>query len=280
MMPDGFTPHGEPTGGPWPERAPTLPALREDAHGVQNYTGPDLRLTLITQLSDPATPIEIRKQILDMMLQLEDRHARIQFNRAVAELQPKLPVIRKNGLIQYKPGTKPTKYSKWDDVYKACMPVLAEHGFSCGFSSELQGGNALKVTMTVKHVGGGEDTGSLTVPWLDTGGSKSPAQAAASSYTLAERHVFIKYWNILTEDVDDDGSGKGVPERITEAQLLKLEDIIAECENREPGKFTLRFKRWLKEEFHTEVLSELFQGEQYEAVMGKLREKMASLGVK
>ncbi len=92
--------------------------------------------------------------------------------------------------------------------------------------------------------------------------------------------MFVKYWNILTEDADDDGSGKGVPDRITEEQSRKISDIIAECENREPGKFTARFMRWLKEEFKVNSLSELFQGEQFDAVIAKLREKMASLGVK
>lgn len=256
-----------------------LPSVREEQAVAAPITV-DLRGTLLTQLADPATPIEIRKQILDMMERLEDRHQKMLFNQALDEVQSKLPVIRKNGLINYKPGTKAAPFAKWDDIHKACVPILAAHGFTCSFSSELQGGNALKVTMRVKHISGGEDSGSLTVPWLDSSGSKSPAQSAASSFTLAERHVFVKYWNILTEDADDDGSGKGVPDRITEEQGMKLSDMIAECENREPGKFTPRFMRWLKEEFKAEKLGELFQGEQYEAVMAKLREKLSALGAK
>lgn len=240
----------------------------------------DLRGTLLSQLADPATPIEIRKQILDMMERLEDRHQKMIFNRALDEVHPLLPVIKKNGLIHYKPGTKPAPFAKWDDIHKACMGLLSEHGFTCSFTSELQGGNALKVTMRVKHVSGGDDSGSLTVPWLDSGGSKSPAQSAASSFTLAERHVFVKYWNILTEDADDDGSGKGTPDRITDEQLAQIQDCIQECENREPGKFRPRFNRWLKEEFKTDVLGDLFQGSQCEAVMAKLREKLAALGAK
>lgn len=258
----------------------TLPVVRDGQPVAQAAPVIDLRGTLLTQLADPATPIEIRKQILDMMERLEDRHQKMLFNQALDEVQSKLPVIRKNGLINYKPGTKPAPFAKWDDIHRACMPLLSKYGFTCSFSSELQGGNALKVTMRVKHISGGEDSGSLTVPWLDSGGSKSPAQSAASSFTLAERHVFVKYWNILTEDVDDDGSGKGMPDRITEEQSMKLSDMIAECENREPGKFTPRFMRWLKEEFKVGALGELFQGEQYDAVAGKLREKLAALGGK
>ena len=258
----------------------TVPMIREDQAVAQTQPTIDLRGTLLTQLADPATPIEIRKQILDMMERLEDRHQKMLFNQALDEVQSNLPVIRKNGLINYKPGTKGAPFAKWDDIHRACMPILAEHGFTCSFTSELQGGNALKVTMRVKHVSGGEDSGSLTVPWLDSGGSKSPAQSAASSFTLAERHVFVKYWNILTEDADDDGSGKGVPDRLTDEQLTTLQDCIQEYENREPEKFRPRFNRWLMEEFKTQVLGELFQGQQYESVLAKLREKLAALGAK
>ena len=77
--------------------------------------------------------------------------------------------------------------------------------------------------------------------------SKSPAQAAASSFSIAQRHAFVKYFNILTEDKDDDGTGKGVPDKITEDQALKIQDICAACEEKEPG-FTGRFRKWMKTE--------------------------------
>lgn len=258
---------------------PNLPSLRQGQHGVQPYTGPDLRVTLLAQLSDPATPMEIRKDILAMMERLEDRHAKMLFDQARAELRPHLPVIKKNGLISYGAGKGSSPFAKWDDIHRACMPLLDQFGFSCTFSSDLLGTNALKVTMTVKHTSGHEDHGSLVVPWLDQGGSKSPAQAAASSFTIAQRHVFVKYFNILTEDQDDDGSGKGVAERITEEQGHRIEDILAECDNRKPGT-SAKFIQWIKAEMHTDNIAELFQGPQLDSVMSMLRQKMASLGVK
>jgi len=201
----------------------------------------------------------------------------------MAELQPKLPKIAKNGLIVRPPSERSkgssTPFAKWDDIYRACMPLLAEHGFTTKFSSELQGGSALVVTMTVRHVAGHKDYGSLTVPWQDSGGSKSPAQAAASSFTLAERHVFVKYFNILTQDRDDDGTGKGVPDLIIEEQTMKVEDVVAACAERDP-KFPAAFLKWLKAEFGADGVRALFQGDQLDAVMGKLKEKQAALGVR
>lgn len=229
--------------------------------------------------SDPAVDPARLRELLEIGERLEARSAKDQFIRAMADLQPKMPLIRKNGLIQYKAGSKPAPFAKWDDIHKACMPLLAEHGFSCSFESDLMGGNALKVTMKVKHVAGHEDSGSLVVPWLDTGGSKSPAQAAASSFTLAQRHVFVKYFNILTEDADDDGSGRGVPDRITETQARLIDDMVAACEEREKG-MGVRFHKWMKAELGAENVTELFQGEQLQSVLSKLKSKMESLGIR
>lgn len=260
-----------------------LPALKEDDHGVQPYTGQpqpgDLLRAVLREVGNPNTDPARLREFLEIGERLEARAAKEKFNQAMAEMQPKLPVIRKNGLISYGVGKGSTPFAKWDDIHRACMPILTEHGFSCSFSSELQGTNALKVTMIVKHVAGGEDSGSLTVPWLDTGGSKSPAQAAASSFSLAERHVFVKYFNILTEGKDDDGSGKGTVERISEEQAQRIADILQECEGREAG-VTARFTKWMKAEKHTEVIAELFQGEQYDSVMAFLRTKMQKLGIR
>ena len=180
------------------------------------------------------TPGELQ-QLLEIGIQLEARDAKMQFNRAMQAMRPELPVIQKNGTIIYpgKDGRQGgrTKFAKWDDIHRACMPILDRFGFSISFSSELQGSNALRVAIRVKHTAGHEEEGALTVPWLDTGGAKTPAQAAASSETLAQRHAFCKYFNILTVDQDTDGTG-AAPDRITEAQALKIEDIVTECDNR------------------------------------------------
>lgn len=251
-----------------------LPTKREDnALQQQPEARPgDLLRAVLREVANPNVDPARLREFLEIGERLEARAAKEAFALARRELQPKLPAIRKNGLISYGVGKGSTPFAKWDDIYRACMPLLTEHGFTCSFSSELQAANALKVTMTVKHTGGAEDTGSLTVPWLDTGGSKSPAQAAASSFSVAERHVFVKYWNILTEDRDDDGSGQGVPERITEEQGQRIEDQVQEFTNRDPN-FRRRFMARLKAELHVDSIGQLCQGQQYDTVAKWLREK-------
>lgn len=247
---------------------------------VEQHREPQSLLeAVMREVSNPNTDPARLREFLEIGERLEARQAKAQFVSAMADLRPQLPIIKKNGLIKYGAGKGSSPFAKWDDIYKACMPLLDEHGFSCSFDSELQGGNALKVTMTVRHIAGHQETGSLIVPWLDNGGSKSPAQAAASSFTIAQRHTFVKYFNILTEDRDDDGTGKGVPDKITEAQAIKIDEICESCEEREAG-FIGRFRKWVKAELRADKTSDLFQGEQFDLVMAKLREKMTALGVR
>lgn len=243
------------------------------------------QLTISEERSAPANMLQAVMQAvrdpnvdpakLDALLiigeRLEAKQAKTEFNRAMLAMQPELPKIAKNGTIIYKTGTKGTKFAKWDDIYKACMPLLTEHGFSVSFDSE-HSGNALKVIVRIKHSAGHEESSSLTVPWLDTGGSKSPAQQAASSYTLAQRHAFCKAFNVLTEDQDDDGTGKGVPDRITEEHVMKIEDLVQEFTNRDQN-FRRRFLARLKAEMQADAVADLFQGEQLETVMGWLTER-------
>lgn len=239
---------------------------------------------VMREVHNPSIDPARLKEFLEIGERLEARQAKQEFSAAMAALQPQLPFIKKNGLIVRPPserskhGSK-SPFAKWDDIHRACMPLLAEHGFSVSFASELQGGNALRVTMTVKHVGGHSETGSLVLPWLDTGGSKSPGHQAISSFTLAQRHVFIKYFNILTEDQDTDGSTAKTPDLVTEDQARRIEDMCAACEEKEPG-MTARFGKWLKAEMHVDGVRELFQGEQLDAVQKMLATKMGRLKIK
>ena len=253
-------------------------ALR-DSGAITTAEQPQNMLAAVLQaVRDPAIDPARLKEFLEIGERLEARQAARIFADAMIRLQRDLPTISKNGTIIYGEKKGSAKFARWDDIHRACKSLLAEHGFSVSFSSELQGTNALRVTMTVTHSGGHIDQGSMVVPWLDTGGSKSPAQQAVSSETLAQRHVFVKYFNILTSDQDDDGSGRGVPERITETQAMRIADILQECERHDAG-MTARFRKWLTAEMGTANESELFQGEQLNTVMTFLRVRMEKLGI-
>lgn len=228
--------------------------------------------------SDPSIDPARLKEFLQIGRELEADQARKEYNKAWAQMQPKLPVITKNGLIEYKPGTRPTQFAKWDDIHPACMPILQEFGFAVSFDSKNED-NKLTVIVKITHSSGHQECPQFTVPWLDSGGAKSPAQQAASAFTVAQRHAFCKAFNILTVGQDGNGSGRGQTEQITEDQARVLDDVIDACQQKESG-FAARFAKWLKAELRADSIRDLFQGSQYDAVQQKLREKMAALGIR
>jgi len=240
---------------------------------------PTMLEAVMNAVRDPNMDPARLREFLAIGRELEADRAKADYNAAWAQLQAVLPTIRKNGLIEYKAGTgKGSPYAKWDDIHRACMPLLREHGFAVSFDSE-EANAKLTVIVIITHVAGHEERRRFTVPWQDTGGSKSPAQASASARTLAQRHAFCGAFNILTTDQDDDGSGRGVPDKITFEQSVKIDEIITACTEKEPA-FRLRFEKWLKSEFQVNRPTDLFQGAQLEAVMDKLQEKQEALGIR
>lgn len=263
-----------------------LPALRDEQQ-VQNYAGPDLRVTLLTQLSDPATPMEIRKDILAMMERLETRYAEQQYVTAFYEAKKQLDgfKIRKRGEIIYpaKEGKSRSvvKFAKYDDIADVIKPILHECGLTAAYTYEYTTAPPKIIcVMRLTHISGHrEEFRSVPMPMVDTGGGKNDVQGAGSVGSYGRRYVVCPAFDIVTEDEDDDGSGKGVSERITEEQAHRIEDILSECDNRKPGT-SAKFIQWIKAEMRTDNIAELFQGLQFDSVMSMLRQKMASLGVK
>lgn len=237
---------------------------------------------VLRAVSDPTIdPARLRefiaagKELELIQLQRDDREAKKQYNMAWAALMPKMPTIAKNGLIVYKPGTRPQPFAKWDDIHPACMPLLYEHGFAVSFDS-LTTDNKLQVILVITHTGGHEERRTFALPAQDTGGAKSPGQAAASSFTLGQRHCFCKAFNVLTRGQDDDGSGQGEAEHITWEDTQKIRDIVEGCNERDQ-KFAVNFQKWLKAEFGVDKVDHLFQGAQSKAVFAKLSEKQRLL---
>ncbi len=242
---------------------------------------------VMREVSNPATDparlrefLEIGERLEALQLQRDARDAEKSYNRDFAALQKVLPVITKRGLIEYKPGTRPSPFAKWDDIHRACMPLLEEHGFAVSFSQpEDQQDGKCTVVVKITHRDGHAEKPRFTVPWLDQGGSKSPAQAASSAFTLCTRHAFCKAFNILTVEQDNDGSGKDPVAQITEEQAMKLDDLVQACENIEKGAMA-RWAKWIKSEFGIDSHWKLMQGTQHKQAVDRVTAKLRDLGTK
>src|SRR4030095_1151558 len=103
------------------------------------------------------------ERLMAMKERFDADQAKRAFTEAMNRVQPRLPSIKKNGAIEIKAGGR-LAYARYQDIHAAVKPPLVEEGFTVSYSSEVAAPGLLKVTVTVKHVQGHSDTGSVFLP--------------------------------------------------------------------------------------------------------------------
>lgn len=177
--------------------------------------------------SDPNVDAAKMERLWQLHERIQAQQAAVAFAAALAEMQPKMPVITQRGEILNRDGKVQSKYAKWEDINDAIKPILAEHGFSLMFRPGNEG-DKVKVTGILKHRAGHFEEATFTLP-PDTSGSKNLVQAAASSISYCKRYVAVGLLNITSRGEDDDGkkAGGSAP-TLTEKQVADLKAVITE----------------------------------------------------
>ena len=175
----------------------TMGEIVEDEGGVQDEQ-PNLPALIASAVSNPNIDADKLDKLLDINIKMMDRQAEIEFNQAMARLQPTLPEIEK--------ATKGhnNKYAKYEHIERIIRPLYTAQGFSMSFTSKLEG-DVETYFGTLSHSGGHSITGQLTLP-PDTSGSKNAIQAKGSTISYARRYILCMLLNIVTIDEDDDGA--------------------------------------------------------------------------
>lgn len=161
--------------------------------------------------ADPSIDVAKIKAILDMVLEMRAREAEASFNKALAKLQPELPVIKKNGRIEIldktsKAVVQSTKFAKWEDIHAAIMPILNKNGFALSFRPGVEDGTGKIVTTGIlRHKDGHREEAAITLPH-DSSGSKNAVQAVGSTLSYGQRYSAKLLLNFRTEGDDDDGA--------------------------------------------------------------------------
>lgn len=180
---------------------------------------------------DPRVDIDKMERLLAMQERVMERNARVAFTVALAEMQPKLPVITEKGRIEVpakdgKTGHS-TPYAKWEDINDAIRPLLSQYGFSLTFRTGVATDGKITVTGILSHREGHHEETTVTLTH-DSSGSKNAVQAVGSSYSYGKRYAAFALLNITTRGEDDDGRMAGA-DWITEDQvgdLLALMDDV------------------------------------------------------
>ena len=237
-------------------RVDPSPVAQQDAHDAS------LLSVIARAAADPNVDIDKLERLLEMQERVLARNARAAYYSALAELQPKLPVIAENGAISTDRGkTVQSTYALWEDVNEAIRPMLAEYGFSLTFKvSRTQ--DQIITTGILSHREGHSEETELSLP-TDTSGSKNAVQAVGSSTSYGKRYTAFALLNITSRGEDDDGQKGGRPEPVDDVRHKLLNDLADAV-----GADKIKFCQHLK----IASLKEL-PADRYDYALNRLREK-------
>lgn len=193
-----------------------VPAVQTEAAGL---------LAVISQAAaNPQMDVTKLERLMDLYERVNNREAKRDYDQALAEMQPNLPVIRERGKIQIGSNeAKAQKYALWEDINEAIKPVLAQHGFAISFRvGHVE--NKISVTGILSHRGGHREETTMLLP-IDNSGSKNAVQAVGSSASYGKRYTAGALLNLTSTGEDDDGKAAGDGGKISNEQrdaILKL----------------------------------------------------------
>jgi len=189
---------------------------------------------------DPSVDIDKMERLFQMHERAAASRAKAAYLAALAEMQPKLPVIAKLGTINKnekdergnKTGVQVamTKYAKWEDINEAITPILGEYGFTLTHRISQPTEARISVTAVLGHKEGHTEETSMALP-IDNSGAKNNVQGWGSSVSYGKRYTSTAILNLTMRGEDDDGkaAGEKPSDRITEQQAKELEALAAKA---------------------------------------------------
>jgi len=190
---------------------------------------------MLAMIHDAATNPDVDAQkmvtLADLAIKLQDRERETEFRRAKVAALLEMPSIGRRGEIKNNAGKVQSRYSKFEDIHKAVVPILARHKLVINFEVG-QHGNQITVRPVLTHANGYEEKGDAMPLTIDTTGSKNATQGAGSAASYGKRHSIKAALNIVEVDEDDDGRAAGggsadPRDRWTPAQRELVEDGMA-----------------------------------------------------
>ena len=152
---------------------------------------------------DPSVDIDKMERLMLMHERIQAKSAQAAYAEALAEMQPRLPIIGERGGIKNRDGIVQSRYALWEDIVGEIAPVLSKSGFALSFrtSNDKEG---VTVTGVLSHRLGHSESTSLTLP-IDTSGSKNSVQSVGSSTSYGKRYTASALLNLRTGEIDNDG---------------------------------------------------------------------------
>lgn len=187
----------------------TVVAERIEAQAPANVDPDAGNLTpmkMAFQLIQAGADLGSVKEMLAMSRELALEQARRAFDNALSAAKAEIPPILKNRHVDFtgKTGIRTNyKHEDMGEIARTVDPILAKHGLSYRFRTELESSGAVKVTCIVAHREGHAEENALTAG-RDESGNKNNIQAVGSTITYLQRYT-LKAALGLAASNDDDG---------------------------------------------------------------------------
>ena len=180
-------------------------------------------LEVIRELAaDERVSVEKLSALMQLHERAEARNAEKLYHAAMAEMQPLLPRVAKNGSIDLG-GNKLVSFARWEDVDAVLRPILSKHGFCLSFPTRVDG-EKLLMSCVVSHVAGhSERSEAVVASDAKLAQRMNSLQATGSGRSYTKRYLALDMLNIVTIGADDDANSA---DPITEEQAMGLQTMI------------------------------------------------------
>ena len=162
--------------------------------------------------SNPAVDPAKLRELLAFQKDVMSTQAKIEFDEAMARLQPLLPQIKRDAKGHN------AQYAKYENVDKIVRPFYTAEGFTISYDTRGQTHFG-----TITHRAGHSRTCQIDFS-PDKSGNKNDPQAIISALSYAKRNLLQMLLNIVTTGEDDDGAGSP----ITDEQAKEIKDGLRE----------------------------------------------------
>lgn len=178
--------------------------------------------------------VESLKELVALKNQQDDRHAKREFNRALAEFQRAVPAIGKNRTADFATksgGRAHYRYADLGHIANTVRAPLAASGFSYSWSSTVTDGDhpRMVITCTLRHENGHTASSDFICP-IESNPLRSGPQNGKAALTFGQRASLIQVLGLT--DTEDDTDAQRVGETSEETiSPQDAADLEAWCDN-------------------------------------------------
>lgn len=187
-------------------------------------------LALIEKVvSNPEVSVEKVKALLDMEIQLKDRHAESEFDAALIEAQNEIEALQWDKVNL----TNKSRHVSYPKIEAMIKPIRKKYGFVQSYDTEPSDKpNTMVFCCDVAHKGGHRRRYRLPMP-IDGAGPKGGGvmtgpQAVGNGSSYAMRYLDKMIWNIPMLVDSDDNDGNAPFKTVSKEQEANLKAMIDE----------------------------------------------------